>query len=46
MYFCDVADAEDVINGDVVKGRKLDQYVGGDISLPKLIIAVNLLRAI
>ena len=46
FYFWIIADAENVIYGHVVKDGKLDQNVGWNVSLPELVIAVYLLRAI
>lgn len=46
FYFWIIADAENVIHGHVVKDGKLDQNVGWNVSLPELVIAVYLLRAI
>ena len=42
FYLRIFADAKDVVNRNSVKSRKLYQNVCGDISLPKLIIAVYL----
>ena len=41
-----IADTQNIVNRDVIKCRKLDENVRGDIALPQFIVAVNLLRAV
>lgn len=41
-----IADAQNIINGHLMKCRKLYENACGDISLPQLIITINLLRAV
>ena len=41
-----VADTQNIVNRNVIKDRKLDENVRGDIALPQFIVAVNLLRAV
>ena len=45
LYFGIFADSKNIIGRNVVKIGKLNKNIGGNISLPKLVITVNLLRA-
>ena len=46
IQFSFVGTSEDIINGNLVKISQLDKYLGGDINVATLVVAVNTLRAV
>lgn len=46
IHFSFICPTQDIINGNLVKISQLDKYLGGDINVATLVVAVNTLRAV